>query len=347
VRTDTFKYTLDPELIAQEPLRERDGARLMVLRGHHDAAPEHSKVRELARLLPSDALVVVNDSRVLPARIFGTKIPSGGSVEIFLIRPEPSGKWRALGRASKPLRPGQKILAAPLTIEVLEKHEDGSLTVATDGGADERAILRAIGHIPLPPYIKRSDLESDRERYQTVFAQHEGSVAAPTAGLHFTHALMTETEARGCTFASITLHVGLGTFQPVTVSDLDTHPMHSEMYEISQSTALAVTKAKREGRKIVAVGTTVVRALESAAALHLHEHALQPVLGETKLLIQPGYAFKVVDFLLTNFHLPESTLLSLVCAFGGTERVLAAYEEATRERYRFFSYGDAMFVERS
>jgi S-adenosylmethionine:tRNA ribosyltransferase-isomerase len=343
VRTDTFTYALDPELIAQEPLHERDGARLMVLR--HAQALEHSKIRELSRLIPSNALVVVNDSRVLPARIFGTKVPSGGAVEIFLIRPEPNGRWRALGRASKPLRPGTKILATPLTIDVLEKHEDGSLTVATDGGSDERAILQAIGHIPLPPYIKRRDAASDRERYQTVFAQHEGSVAAPTAGLHFTRELMTAIESRGCTFASITLHVGLGTFQPVTVSDLDAHPMHSEMYEVSEGTALAIAKAKREDRAIVAIGTTVVRALESAAALH--DGPMQAFLGETKLLIQPGYAFRTVDFLLTNFHLPESTLLSLVCAFGGTERVLAAYAEATRERYRFFSYGDAMLVERS
>jgi S-adenosylmethionine:tRNA ribosyltransferase-isomerase len=343
VRTDTFKYALDPDLIAQAPLPERDGARLMVL--PRSQPTEHSNVRELARLIPSNALVVVNDSRVLPARILGTKVPSGGAVEIFLVRPEPNGRWRALGRASKPLRPGTRILAAPLTIEVLEKHEDGSLTVSTDGGVDERAILQTIGHIPLPPYIRRSDAESDRERYQTVFARHEGSVAAPTAGLHFTRALMNAIEARGCTFASITLHVGLGTFQPVTASDLDAHPMHSEMYEVPLETASTVATAKREGRPIVAVGTTVVRALESAAALY--DGGMQPVFGETRLLIQPGYAFKTVDFLLTNFHLPESTLLSLVCAFGGTERILAAYEEATRERYRFFSYGDAMFVERS
>jgi S-adenosylmethionine:tRNA ribosyltransferase-isomerase len=356
VKVDLFDYELPPERIAQQPAPEREGARLMVLPAD-GGAPEHTTVAQLPELLPPRALVVLNDTRVVPARLLGVKADTGGKVEIFLVQKvgvrEIDGVshdvWRALGKSSKGLRFGTNVIVGPLVIRLLGRsEEDGLLEVGlttTNGmGVDEA--IGETGHVPLPPYIKREDADVDRERYQTVFARVPGAIAAPTAGLHLTRAMLGRFAVRGAEVATVTLHVGLGTFQPVTVPDFDLHPMHSERYEISRTTQASVAKARERDAAVVAVGTTVVRTLESVADPD-REGLVTAGAGATRLLIQPGYRFRVVDVLVTNFHLPKSTLLALVCAFGGTERVLAAYRTAVEEGYRFFSYGDAMLLWRA
>jgi S-adenosylmethionine:tRNA ribosyltransferase-isomerase len=384
MRVDTFSYDLPPERIAQHPTEDREAARLMVL-PPGDAELQHTRVGDLASLVPEGALVVLNDTRVIRARLLGKKPETGGKVEIFLVRRLGTRSleiapgevrdvevWRALGKASKSLKFGSDVHVsrtdgaatdAPrspfdssprrgpsLVVRLLGRaDDDGLLEVAlyVPGGAEPiDDVIRAVGHVPLPPYIKRDDLSTDVERYQTVFARVDGAVAAPTAGLHLTRALLGRLAVRGCEVATVTLHVGLGTFQPVTVEDLDQHPMHAERFEITRTTARAIARARERGVPVVAVGTTVVRALESAADPE-REGFVQPMAGDTRLLIQPGYRFRVVDKLVTNFHLPKSTLLAMVCAFAGTERVLSAYETAVREGYRFFSYGDAMLLSRA
>lgn len=367
MRVDTFAYELPEELIAQRPATEREQARLLHL-PHGSPETRHLHVADLPELLPAGALVIVNDTRVVPARLLGQKT-SGGRVEIFLIRrvgpdclvpvgggePTLVDRWEALGRSSKPLRPGAviEIFArgtgepepAALTVRVLGRTESGLLDVAlfaSDGRSVEDAI-RSCGHVPLPPYIRRGDDDGDAHRYQTVYARTDGAVAAPTAGLHITEGLLERLRTRGCEVAAVTLHVGLGTFQPVEVDDLDEHPMHAERCAVPSSTVEAIGRARHRGAPVVAIGTTTARSLESAAdrARPGHVTAFE---GETRLLIQPGYAWTVVDALLTNFHLPRSTLLAMVCALGGTERVLGAYRDAVAARYRFFSYGDAMLL---
>lgn len=348
MRIDAFDYELPEELIAHEPPEERDGARMLVLdpiRGDVE-----SRVSELASFVPEGALVVLNDTRVVKARLLGHKVGSGGKAEIFLVRKRPDGTFLALGRASKALREGTKIEAGALVVEILGRDEDEGLFVVglgtTTGETVADAIAR-VGKVPLPPYIKRAPTVADESRYQTVFAREDGAVAAPTAGLHLTRALLGRLEARGATTATITLHVGLGTFSPVTAEDLDQHKMHAESYAIPQKTVSAIARARDEGRPVVAIGTTVVRALETGADPARPGHVRPVHDEETRLLVQPGYRFAVVDALLTNFHLPKSTLLALVCAFGGQERVLAAYRKAVRNKMRFFSYGDAMFLPRA
>jgi S-adenosylmethionine:tRNA ribosyltransferase-isomerase len=370
MRVDTFHYELPPELIAQRPAEDRELARLMAL-PRDGAPPQHRRVSELPDLLPPGALVVVNDTRVIPARLLGRKRETGGRVEVLLVRRvglrelevspgdvRAAEIWRALGKASKPLkfgadvevtRPGPETGPTALLVRLLGRaDDDGLLEVAlwSPSGEPVDAVVRACGHVPLPPYIKREDEAWDADRYQTVYARHDGAVAAPTAGLHITNALLGRLAVRGCDVASVTLHVGLGTFQPVTVDDLDQHAMHSERYVVSQSTADAIARARSRGAPVVAVGTTTVRALESAADPERPGHVLAAG-GETRLLVQPGYAWQVVDGLLTNFHLPRSTLLALVASFGGTDRVLGAYRTAVTEQYRFFSYGDAMLLWRT
>ncbi len=346
MRRELLHYDLPPDLIASHPLPERDGARLLVLSG---AATIHAGVRELDTLIPAGALLVVNDTRVIPARLLGHKEGSGGKVELLLIRQlESPARWHALGRASKPLRPGARIVfdGTALRAEINgPADEAGTLdvTLVPPPGEDVASVLEAVGHVPLPPYMKRPDEAADRERYQTVFARVAGAVAAPTAGLHLSTDLLARLRARGVQIAAVTLHVGLGTFQPVAVDDLDHHPMHAERFTVGADVADAIDAARSRGAPVVAVGTTVVRALESTADPARPGH-VAPASGDTRLLIQPGFAFQVVDQLLTNFHLPESTLLALVCAFAGRERLLAAYDLAVRERYRFFSYGDAMLI---
>jgi S-adenosylmethionine:tRNA ribosyltransferase-isomerase len=344
VRVSELDYELPEELIAQAPSPERDGARLLVL-DRDDGSVTHGRVRELPDLL-RPALWVVNDTRVIPARLFATK-PSGGRVEILLLeRRSPGGcreRWRAMGRASKPLRVGTvlQIEGAQVAITIGERFGDGTLEVELEAPEPIDAVLERVGHVPLPPYIRRPDAVEDRSRYQTVFAAKAGAVAAPTAGLHFSERLLAELASRGHRLARVTLHVGAGTFRPVTAEKLEDHDMHTERYEVTEEAAVAIARARRDAMPVVAVGTTVVRTLESAAT---GDGLVRAGVGETGLMIQPPYAFQVVDVLFTNFHLPRSTLIALVMAFGGIERVRQAYGQAVAERYRFFSYGDAMLV---
>ncbi len=353
MRRALLDFDLPEELIASRPPEERDGARLLLVdRGRPPGAVDHGAVRELDRHLPPGALLVVNDTRVLPARLLGRKQATGGQVELLLLRKlaaeELGERWAALGRASKPLRAGTEITfdeGGGLAARVIHKAEDGLLEVRvwSPAGIPVAEAIEARGHVPLPPYLGRADEAADRARYQTVFAREPGAVAAPTAGLHLSERLIERIRARGVEIASVTLHVGLGTFQPVTVEDLDEHPMHAETYVVPAAAEAAIAAARERGAPVFAVGTTVVRALESAADPARPGH-VRASAGETRLLIQPGYRFRVVDALMTNFHLPQSTLLALVCAFAGHERALAAYRAAIAARYRFYSYGDAMLV---
>jgi S-adenosylmethionine:tRNA ribosyltransferase-isomerase len=356
MRVERFSYDLPPELVAQEPALEREQARLMVV-DEPSTAPVHTSIAQLAEHIPHGSLVVVNDTKVIRARIVGAKEGSGGKTEIFLVRrdaapasdPPNAERWRAMARSSKPLRPGSRVLSGPLVVEVEGKADDGLFLVrltTTDAAIALEDALREGARVPLPPYIKREPSAEDELRYQTMFARAPGAVAAPTAGLHLTPALVHRLEARDCEIASCTLHVGLGTFQPVTTDDLDDHVMHAEYFEVPRSLATAIGRAREREAAVVAVGTTVVRALESAADAEREGH-VRPCAEETRILIQPGHRFRVVDRLLTNFHLPKSTLLALVSAFAGTERVLDAYRLAVKERYRFFSYGDAMLLTRA
>ncbi len=339
-------YSLPEELIAQEPPAERDGARLLVL-DRERGTFTHRRVLDLAELvLP--ALFVVNDTRVLPARMFARK-PTGGRIELLLIERLESDAggtrevWSALARGSKALRPGivLSIEGAELraTLRALREGGEVELELAAEGGV--RAAIGAAGHVPLPPYVRREPDARDAERYQTVFAAREGSVAAPTAGLHFSDRLLSALGKAGHGIARVTLHVGPGTFAPLRSDDLAEHRMHAERYEVPRETVHAITAARAEGRPVIAVGTTTCRALESAAE---QDGSVRVGPGETALFIHPPYRFRVIDALMTNFHLPRSTLLALVMAFGGVESVKAAYAEAVREKYRFYSYGDAMLV---
>ena len=338
--TRDFDYDLPAASIAQEPA-PRGESRLLVL--DRQGPERHSRVSDLPRLLRPDDLLVLNDTRVIPARLYG-RSAGGGRMEILLIEPVAEREWDALIKPGRRARPGAIIeLDEGLAAEVIDKREDGRHRLRFTEPIEPH--LDRLGHIPLPPYIHRPDTDEDRERYQTVFARQPGAVAAPTAGLHFTARLLEEIAAAGVEIARVTLHVGIGTFKPVSAERIEEHRMESERYEIGEETAGAIRRARAAGRRIVAVGTTVVRTLESAA--RVGEGEVRAGSGATELFITPGYSFQVVDALLTNFHLPCSTLLMLVSAFAGRERVLAAYEEAIREGYRFYSYGDAMLVERA
>jgi S-adenosylmethionine:tRNA ribosyltransferase-isomerase len=351
MRLSDFDYSLPEELIAQEPLAERDSSRLMLVpRG--EGAFTHRSIRELPELLRPNDLLVFNDARVIPARLFGTKADSGGRVELLLIEPVqlPSGApgevWYCLGRASKGLRPRQRLtFSERLHGEVLSLDDDGALRVQLSLGGD--ALLEELwqrGEIPLPPYIKSAHVPAQTDpnasRYQTIFAKRPGASAAPTAGLHFTERLLASLDAKGVKRAMVTLFVGPGTFLPVRNDDLSQHRMHAERYEIPLGTISAIQEARRQGGRVIAVGTTSLRALEAAG----HSKELAEGASSTELFILPGFQFNVIDGLLTNFHLPKSTLLMLVSALAGRERLLAAYDEAVAQRYRFFSYGDAMLL---
>jgi len=340
MRKSDFHYSLPAELIAQFPASPRTASRLMHLDGASGAVRD-LRFTDLPSLLRAGDLLVFNDTRVIPARVHGRK-DSGGRIEVLIERIRDAHRVLAQVRASKPPKPGQKLaLEGDVTVEVRGR-EGEFYELAFDGEAPVTEVLERIGHVPLPPYITRPDETTDRERYQTVYARHRGAVAAPTAGLHFDAAMLAALEVRGVERAFVTLHVGAGTFQPVRVDDISEHRMHAESLSVSPATCDRIKAAKQEGRRVVAVGTTVVRALETAA----HDGSIVPFEGETDIFIYPGYGFRVVDALLTNFHLPESTLLMLVCAFGGTANVLNAYRHAVEEKYRFYSYGDAMFVTR-
>ncbi|MEK6805082.1 MAG: tRNA preQ1(34) S-adenosylmethionine ribosyltransferase-isomerase QueA [Pseudomonadota bacterium] len=339
LRSD-FNYELPAELIVQQPVEPRSASRLLALEA---GALRDLAMRDFPSLLKPGDLLVFNDTRVIPARLHGHK-DSGGKVEILIERLCAESEALAQLRASKPPQPGSLIHidGADEVLQVLGREgEFYRLRLIADAGFE--AFLDKAGHVPLPPYIHRADDRVDRDRYQTVFAKAPGAVAAPTAGLHFDAALLDAIAQRGVKTATLTLHVGAGTFQPLRVADVREHRMHAERYEITAALCQAITQTRAAGGRLVAVGTTVCRALESAAALG----DLTPHAGETRLFITPGYSFKIVDALLTNFHLPESTLLMLVCAFGGQGRVLDAYRHAVAERYRFFSYGDAMWLERN
>lgn len=346
-----FDFHLPPEQIAQQPAAERSGARLLVLeRGA--ATCVHRRIADLPELLLDGDLVVVNDTRVFPARLLGHREPSGGAVECLLVAPagapaHPSEElWEALMHPGPKLKPGARVRfdGAPLYAEVLERRFHGRRLIRlwTSDGSRVQAVIDAVGHTPLPPYIKRDDTKADRERYQTVFAKRRGSVAAPTAGLHFDAGMVQRLRDRGIGIASITLHVGYGTFQPVRVERVEDHRVHEERFEIDEEAALAVNRALDERRRVIAVGTTTTRALETAGRDGNGRIAAGPAV--TSLFIYPGFEFKVVQGLLTNFHLPRSSLLMLVCAFAGRDPVLRAYAEAVAAGYRFYSYGDAMLI---
>ena len=306
----------------------------------------HLAFAELPSLLRAGDLLVVNDTRVFPARLIGTRLPGGGAAECFLVRPsgEPD-TWIALVHPGQRLREGSRmIFAGRLHAEVVGRHFHGRRTVRlwTEDGSPVRDAIDAIGHVPLPPYIKRPDAISDRDRYQTVYARERGSIAAPTAGLHFTPEILRALEVKGVERASITLHVGYGTFQPVRVETLEEHEMEAEHYEVTPGAAQALSRAKNEGRRIIAVGTTTTRTLESLEVLP--GGIVSAGSGETALFIHPGHEFKLVSGLITNFHLPKSSLLMLVSAFAGRDAIMNAYREAVANRYRFYSYGDAMAI---
>jgi S-adenosylmethionine:tRNA ribosyltransferase-isomerase len=340
VLTRDFDYDLPVESIAQEPV-PRGESRLLVLDA--EGSDRHRQVRDLPKLLRAGDLLVLNDTRVIPARLFGQREGGGGGrMEVLLIEKAGDLEWDALVRPGRRVRPGTVLRFEELTAEVMDKREGQSPRYGLRFSEPVEPHLDRLGHVPLPPYIRRPDREADRERYQTVYARNPGAVAAPTAGLHFTEAILEEASFAGIGVARVTLHVGIGTFKPVSAERVEDHRMDRERYEVSEEAAETIRRTRKNGGRIVAVGTTVVRTLESAAS----EGEVRPGGGSTELFITPGFRFRAVDVLLTNFHLPRSTLLMLVSAFAGRERVLAAYEEAVREGYRFYSYGDAMLTSR-
>jgi len=336
-----FFYDLPTRLIAQEPLASRGASRLLALDGRTGEVRDMRFV-DLPGLLRAGDLLVFNDTRVIPARLRGHK-DTGGQVEVLVERIIDERRALALIRASKTPRADQHLrLEGGVSARVLAR--DGEFfQLQFDGDRPVLELLETAGHVPLPPYISRDDVAADRERYQTIYAREPGAVAAPTAGLHFNAEMLARLDALGVERAFVTLHVGAGTFQPLRVEEVRAHRMHREWFSIGSGTADRVNAARREGRRVVAVGTTVVRALESAA----HEGSVAPFNGETDIFIYPGYRFRVIDAMVTNFHLPESTLLMLVCAFAGRPQVLQAYRHAVAQGYRFFSYGDAMFITRA
>jgi len=337
LKRTAFQYDLPPELIAQSPLPRRGDSRLLMLpRG--EGPPEDRQFRDLPGLLRAGDLLVFNDTRVIPARLFGRK-ETGGKAEVLLERLLGEHECLAQLRVSKPLRSGGSLLLEDGTrLKVVGR--EGAFFHLSCPGRRLSEVLQRLGHMPLPPYIARPDTAEDAERYQTVYAARPGAVAAPTAGLHFDRDLLDLVAAQGVDSAQVTLHVGAGTFQPVRSEEIENHDMHAEYLEVPADTCAAVRRARERGGRVIAVGTTTVRALETAA----QQGQLRPFTGDSRIFIYPGYRFRVIDGLLTNFHLPESTLLMLVCALAGTERTLAAYHHAVAQRYRFFSYGDAMLL---
>ncbi|MGO0122001.1 tRNA preQ1(34) S-adenosylmethionine ribosyltransferase-isomerase QueA [Desulfothermobacter acidiphilus] len=340
MKRSAFEYHLPRELIAQEPLPDRDASRLMVVYRDQEKL-EHRLFRHLPEYLRAGDVLVLNCSRVLPARLYGVKEDSGGKVELLLLRQVASDSWEALVRPGRRVREGTRLRFGEGKLHgvVLKRLDGGARLIRFAWEGDFDALLQKLGEIPLPPYIKKR-LEQP-ERYQTVFAREPGSAAAPTAGLHFTPELLQQVQAKGVEVVTLALHVGLDTFRPVQEEDITAHRMHSEEYHLPEATAEVVNRARCQGRRVIAVGTTVVRCLESVAD---ERGFLRAGRGFTDLFIYPGYRFKVIDAMITNFHLPGSTLLMLVAAWVGREKILRAYAEAVRLRYRFFSFGDAMLL---
>jgi len=357
LRVSDFDFHLPPELIAQQPPAVRGASRMLVL-NRATGSLQDSHFSQLGDLLHPGDLLVLNDSRVIPARLYARRTllrdheKPTGRIEVMLTEPAGDDLWHTLVRPGRKVAIGERLVfPAPsgeilLEAEVLERGQFGERLLRFAPAADFFAILDRIGHMPLPPYIRRDDALEDRERYQTVFSHDKGSVAAPTAGLHFTPNLLDSLAAKGIEIAKLTLHVGLGTFSPLRVDLLEDVRLHKERYTISAAAANAVNRARADARRIVAVGTTVVRTLEAAAAAaqEAKGRELEPHSGETDIFIAPGFRFQLVSALLTNFHLPQSSLLMLVSAFAGREQVLSAYRHAVEQKYRFFSYGDCMFI---
>ena len=340
MKTSEFFYDLPEELIAQDPLEDRTASRLLVL-DRKTGVVKHKIFSDVIDYLNKGDCLVINNTRVIPARLIGEKEDTGGKVEVLLLKRRANDVWETLVKPGKKLRPGARVTFGDgrLKAEILEIAEEGNRLVRFYYEGIFEEILDSLGEMPLPPYITHK-LE-DKEMYQTVYAKFDGSAAAPTAGLHFTKELLNKIEEKGIKIASITLHVGLGTFRPVKVDDVNNHHMHTEWYEVNAEAADIINETKRNGGRVICVGTTSCRTIESVADENGYMKAKT---GETDIFIYPGYKFKIMDGLITNFHLPESTLVMLVSAFAGKENVLAAYETAVKERYRFFSFGDAMIL---
>ena len=347
MHTSDFDYSLPPDLIAQDPLPDRTASRLLVV-DRSTGGIRHMRFPDFVELVAPEDVLVLNVSRVIPARLRGMRDAgsgmrgSGGKAELLLVRELPDGTWLAMGHPGGKLKPGRRVtFGDDSAAEIVGRMGGGLRCVRFVGALDARATLAKYGEVPLPPYIRRPPRPEDRERYQTVYAAHDGSVAAPTAGLHFTSELLARIRAKGVAVTELDLHVGPGTFKPVQETDIANHRMDSEDFNVSEAAAAAINERRQAGGRVWAVGTTVARTLETCAGAR---GTIIPGAGQTHLFIHPPFAFQAVDRLLTNFHLPRSTLLMLVCAFGGYERVMRAYGEAIEQRYRFYSYGDAMAV---
>ena len=348
MRIDDFDYHLPEELIAQKPADRRDSSRLLVV--HRDSGEtEHKHFYDIVDYLKPGDCLVMNNSKVLPARLFGVKEGTGARIEFLLIKRIEGDIWETMVKPGKRLKPGDSVLfceAPLLRAHIRDYGADGTRIVEFEYEGIFMERLEEIGSMPLPPYIERPSEDEDKDRYQTVYCREEGSVAAPTAGLHFTEELLEKAKNKGVELVYVTLHVGIGTFRPVKCENIEEHSMHFEEYEISEESAAAVNRAKREGRRIISVGTTSTRTLECAAYTDENGcHQIKSGHDSTGIFIYPGYEFKIVDSLITNFHLPKSTLLMLISALYDREKILQVYDEAIREKYRFFSYGDAMFIE--
>ncbi len=340
MNTKDFYYDLPQELIAQKPLENRTDSRLLTLK-RETGEIEHKHFYDIIDYLKEGDCLVMNNTRVIPARLYGVKEKTGGKIEFLLLKRIDINTWEVILKPGRKARVGSRFEFGDglLKAEVLEVREDGNRIVRFEYEGVWEELLDKLGEMPLPPYIHEK--LKDKERYQTVYSKIEGSAAAPTAGLHFTNELIEKIKAKGVDIAFVTLHVGLGTFRPVSVENVEEHKMHSEYYEVSPKTAEIVNETRKRGGRIIAVGTTSVRTLESASD---ENGNLKPCSGNTEIFIYPGYKFKAIDALITNFHLPESTLLMLISAFSDKEKIFKAYEEAVKERYRFFSFGDAMFI---
>ncbi len=340
MKTSDFYFDLPEELIAQDPLEDRTSSRLLVL-DKETGETKHHIFRDILDMVGPGDCMVLNNTKVIPARLYGTKEDTGAGIEILLLKRLEKDVWECLVKPGRKCKPGARIVFGDgrLKAEIKETKEDGNRLIAFEYEGIWEEVLDALGEMPLPPYITHK--LQDKNRYQTVYAKYEGSAAAPTAGLHFTKDLLEKIEAKGVKIAYVTLHVGLGTFRPVKVDDVTNHHMHSEYYEVTEETARMINETKAQGGRIICVGTTSCRTVESAST---SDGILHAGCGNTEIFIYPGYQFKILDALITNFHLPESTLVMLVSALAGKEQVLSAYEEAIKERYRFFSFGDAMFI---
>ena len=340
MKTSDFYYDLPKELIAQDPLEDRSSSRLLVLHRKFGRV-EHRVFTDIVEYLKPGDCLVRNNTKVIPARLYGTRVDTGATIELLLLKRMENDVWETLVKPGKKARQGAVISFGDgiLTGEIIDVKEDGNRLIQFRYEGIFEEILDQLGQMPLPPYITHT--LKDKNRYQTVYAKYEGSAAAPTAGLHFTEELFQKLEEKGVLVANVTLHVGLGTFRPVKVDDVSKHHMHTEFYQVTKEEADKINKAKQAGGRIVCVGTTSCRTIESAAD---ENGVLKPGQGDTDIFIYPGYSFKMMDVLITNFHLPESTLLMLVSALAGKEQVMRVYEEAVQERYRFFSFGDAMII---